>query len=591
MPPARPRRLLAALTALIVGATCLVLLAAPTAAAPATTVAQPGARTPGVHSGVQGGAASGGAVAAVGAGVRTASGVGVSGQVGAADRPTPAERRAERRAKAKAAKKARAAKRAAKKAARAAKRAAKKAARAAKKAARKAARQAAAKKRAEERAERRRKAEARRKAAAWRARLAKVRPRNPATWIRTAPESSSPSSGPRFNNPYGKISQRRVLIEKVITAINSSPGYRIPDNPRTKAPMPCPTNPRHIPSEIKISVYSIADRSFSEALTAAARRCVSVQVLMNSHLNAVTSPSWKTILGGLGRRGTNYRTDPTFAHRCTHGCLGSSVLHSKFFLFSRAGSARRTVMVGSSNMSSNAARVQWNDLYTVNGNAALYRQYRSMFALMVPDRFVGGGPRSFRAGDYISTFYPFRHATARTDSTMRALRSIRCSGAAPGSGIKGRSVLYINMHSWYGERGRYLADRVRDMHDRGCHVRILYSFMSSPIHGRLTYGTGSRMTARRVLFPGPRGVVANKYSHMKMFAASGNVNGKRANWVVWTGSNNFSDRSLKADEVTLRIPSRSVYNAYVEHWKFIKKRRSSPYWAMFEEPVGGGRAP
>jgi phosphatidylserine/phosphatidylglycerophosphate/cardiolipin synthase-like enzyme len=122
-------------------------------------------------------------------------------------------------------------------------------------------------------------------------------------------------------------------------------------------------------------------------------------------------------------------------------------------------------------------------------------------------------------------------------------------------------------------------------------VRIVYSFMSAPIYSLLTWGTGPRMVARRVLFPGPAGIVASKYSHMKMFAASGNIAGDRSNWVVWTGSNNWSDRGLRSDEVTLRIRSRAVYDAYVRHWKYIRHRRSSALWATYEEPVGGGRAP
>jgi hypothetical protein len=152
-------------------------------------------------------------------------------------------------------------------------------------------------------------------------------------------------------------------------------------------------------------------------------------------------------------------------------------------------------------------------------------------------------------------------------------------------------VLYINMHSWHGTRGRYLAQRVRTMYNRGCYVRILYSFMGRRTFSYLTRGTGSRMVARRVLFPGPRGLVAAKYSHMKMFAASGIVGSDRSSWVTWTGSNNWADRSIHGDEVTLRIASVTVYRAYVAHWKAMRQRRSSPVWAIYEEPGGGGRAP
>jgi hypothetical protein len=414
------------------------------------------------------------------------------------------------------------------------------------------------------------------------------------------PSHYTPPSGPRFNNPYGSSADRRRILTHVIRTIDSVPGYRLRKsngkpiiNPLTGKRAVCPENtPSLYPGQIKIALYSIADRAFTDALIRAHRRCVSVKIMMNSHLNADTSPSWARLIKVLGNRprASMYDRDRSFAYRCSHGCLGSAVLHTKMYLFSNVYGARNVTMTGSSNMTSNAVHVQWNDLYTIRNNGQVYGDYRSQFMRMVPDR-TNGNPRILREGMYQSTFYPFFRATRATDLTLNALNSVRCDSATGGAGINGRSVIYIAMHSWHGTRGKYLAQRVRQMYDRGCYVRILYSFMGHGTYTLLTHGTGSRMEARRVLFPGPAGVVAAKYSHMKMFAVSGNVAGDPSSWVTWTGSNNWSDRSLKADEVTLRISSRSVYNAYVKHWKFMKARRSSNVWAIYEEPNGGGRAP
>ena len=104
-------------------------------------------------------------------------------------------------------------------------------------------------------------------------------------------------------------------------------------------------------------------------------------------------------------------------------------------------------------------------------------------------------------------------------------------GRDGGAGINGRSVIYINMHAWHGTRGRWLAERVRAMYNRGCYVRILYSFMGKGTYAYLKKGTGSRMVIRRVLFSNARQVYAVKYSHQKMFAASGNIAGDpRTGW-------------------------------------------------------------
>lgn len=413
----------------------------------------------------------------------------------------------------------------------------------------------------------------------------RVNPRNPLTWHRTSPAHYTPRFGAKFNNPYGRRAARGRLIHEVVSTIDSSPGYV---RPRTAsgARVPCPSNPRFFPSRIKISLYSIANRAFVDALIRAHRRCVSVQLLMNNHLDATTSRSWGALLKAVG----NNRSKRSWTRRCVGGCRGHAVLHSKFYLFSHAGNARNVVMVGSSNMTTNAVRIQYNDLFTSTGSSTLLRQYTSIFNQMKRDRVVSNPLRVYKVGRYTSTFYPFPGATARTDRTMAALNSIRCSGAR-GAGVKGHSVLYINMHSWHGTRGRYLAKRVRTMYNRGCYVRILYSFMGHGTFAYLTHGAGPRMVVRRVLFPGPRGLVAAKYSHMKMFAASGHIGSDRSSWVTWTGSNNWADRSIHGDEVTLRISSYSVYRSYVAHWKAMRGRRSSPVWAIYPEPGGGGRAP
>ena len=70
-------------------------------------------------------------------------------------------------------------------------------------------------------------------------------------------------------------------------------------------------------------------------------------------------------------------------------------------------------------------------------------------------------------------------------TTRRSTRSstIRCTGATGGAGYKGHTVVYIAMHAWHGNRGLYLAQRIRQLYDYGCYVRILYSFMG---HGTYT---------------------------------------------------------------------------------------------------------
>jgi hypothetical protein len=320
---------------------------------------------------------------------------------------------------------------------------------------------------------------------------------------------------------------------------------------------------------------------------------------MNNHLSAATSPAIALMQQELG---TYIRTSVagqpadrrSFAKRCSYGCRGSGVLHTKFYLFdSRLTIPGRpriadVTMVGSSNMTGNASGVQWNDLYTVKGQKTLHDQYASMFDRMKVDVTDWHTVR-YSTGPYQTTFYPL--TPGGSDPEMSALRSIHCNGATGGAGVAGHTIVYINMHAWFGTRGHLFSDQVRKMYANGCYIRILYSFMTRSVYTELVSGTGSRMSARRTLFSDDGDKYADVYSHFKMIAASGVIGTDHSAWAVWTGSANFTSDATHYDEVTMRIGLRSAYASYRDHFNFMRMRKSSGTWATFLEPIGGGRPP
>ncbi|MGH3444485.1 MAG: phospholipase D-like domain-containing protein [Nocardioidaceae bacterium] len=398
-----------------------------------------------------------------------------------------------------------------------------------------------------------------------------------------SPRHASPYGGPTFNDPEGNLAQRRRILHQVIVNIDSVRGYKV-DSRRQ-----CPRNVKWAPNEIKISLYSIADMNFVDALVRAVRRCVSVQLLMNDHLDATTSPSWGKLLRAVG----NNRNAYDWTYRCVGSCRGRhGVLHSKFYLFSQVAKRRDVVMVGSSNMTTNASHVQWNDLLTRTGHAKLYNQFRSVFEEMAPDQYVPDGFRQYTAGPYQTDFWPQIGATAKDDALLGYFKSIRCKGATGGAGRDGHTVVYINIHAWHSApRGQYLANKVRSLWAHGCWIHILYSFMGHGIFHTLTEHTNRRMVVLRTLFPHENTDVAKIYSHMKNIAVSGHTADDTSTWVVWTGSNNFTNMGVHSDEVMMRVPFRDVYRKYVHHWHYIAHTMSSPTWAIYSEPSGGGRAP
>jgi hypothetical protein len=189
-------------------------------------------------------------------------------------------------------------------------------------------------------------------------------------------------------------------------------------------------------------------------------------------------------------------------------------------------------------------------------------------------------------GNYQTVFWPTLRGP---DPYLTTLRSIRCSGAR-GAGVNGHSLVHINMHAWFGTRGLAIARQVRSLYNQGCHVRILYGFMSYGVYRILHAGTGSRMSVRRTVFSS-NGSTAYLYSHFKNIAVSGNVAGVPNARVSWTGSNNFTNHGTHFDEVMLRINSAAIYRGYVKQFNFMRDRASSSIYANFSEPSGGGRAP
>ncbi|HJR50693.1 MAG TPA: phospholipase D-like domain-containing protein, partial [Gemmatimonadales bacterium] len=57
--------------------------------------------------------------------------------------------------------------------------------------------------------------------------------------------------------------------------------------------------------------------------------------------------------------------------------------------------------------------------------------------------------------------------------------------------------------------------------------------------------------------------------HHKVLVVSGRVGRQRMANYVWTGSHNWSDRSLRNDELTVRISGRHLVEAYLRNFRKV----------------------
>jgi phosphatidylserine/phosphatidylglycerophosphate/cardiolipin synthase-like enzyme len=374
-----------------------------------------------------------------------------------------------------------------------------------------------------------------------------------------------PTQGPVFNIPRSKPETQFRIERQVLSAIRHSKKG----------------------SRIWMSMFSFDRFPVADALIAARKRGVQVQVLINDH---EMTPAQRKLRGFLG---TN-RKKKNFAAQCYKGCRSNGdVLHSKFFLFSKTGAAEDVVMVGSVNMKMNGAKNQYNDLWTTNNSTALYERLEALFKEQKLDKPVRKPYIDEAVGpNYHLQVTPF-HGAPYDDPIMELLRGVQCTGSTINGG---KTVIRVNMHAWDGTRGTYLAQRFRNLYAQGCDVKIQYGMAGASV--RRVFGNPTdrgyvkvRSNGFDTDHSGPDGESDGEidlYSHMKMLLISGHYGEETdARWSI-TGSSNYQNSGLTGDEMILAIRGRKTYRAYLHHfdWMWAKRTRAPGYGT-----TGGSSSP
>jgi hypothetical protein len=414
-------------------------------------------------------------------------------------------------------------------------------------------------------------------------------------------QAYEPKQGALFNvpRPWGGDEAKFRLVRHVEKAIKKTPG---------------PTNRDPNPT-ILISTY-LLDRSQSvDELIAACRRGVSVRVIMDgdidnrnsrrliSRLNGDnvrdndgdgvpdsqprTGRCGRPLPGRLAARTTPLTTDQelrrslrapsedavtwgkdrSYAKKCVGSCRGAGGnMHSKFFAFSKTGTARNVVIVSSSNLNFGGAALGWNDMYTLSNRPKSYLGYERIHREMTDDTRAGDGKVQISDGPFVSRFFPMRHAGKKKDPTLRDLNQIRCSSAF------GRTQVHISMFYWAGKRGAYLADRVLNLARQGCKVSIIYGAPSRDLAARLRAAAGRNQID---LYDSRWDFNNDGYNeirtHAKYVLVKGRVGSDRSAFLVMTGSQNWVAGSLsRGDENTLNVTKRSAYAQYLRNWQAIR---------------------
>lgn len=355
-----------------------------------------------------------------------------------------------------------------------------------------------------------------------------------------------PKPGPTFNNPLNKDSH----------AINFQIRRAIQQSPKG--------------SHVRLVSWNLRSVLFTADVIAAHRRGVSVQIIMSHGLASEQSGSGsynsirRALAVGNAKRKPSMRS---WIKTCKGACRGKEdrgILHSKFMIFDDVQTAKRVVMSTSANLTETAANRQWNDLWTVVNDREIYDNFVTTFYQMSRDRWTKPTFRMWGTREQTAWIYP--RLGAPTDQVIGLLRPVRCKGVVGKAGKNGRTTIRVAQAVFNGKRGMVIAKRLRQLHDRGCNIKIVYTVM--------TRG------AAAVLAPIPKRHIVqdfdgdgayDRYLHIKAFAISGNYDGDRAGFLTFNGSSNWSGMSTKSDEQGFIIRRKSATRAYSRWVDFLFK--------------------
>ncbi|MCY7401798.1 MAG: phospholipase D-like domain-containing protein [Nocardioides sp.] len=370
--------------------------------------------------------------------------------------------------------------------------------------------------------------------------------------------------GPKFNNPM--IEKDRFVIERhLLRAIRNTPRKE----------------------KIVVSAYSLDRQVVADELIRAHKRGVKVQILLNDHLVPGAQVRIARELGRNTKRSS-------FIHRCVSGCRADqneyNNLHSKFYLFSRTGRNRNVVMLGSHNMTLNAVRWQWNDLWTSVGKTVLYDQFEALFNDMRPDWDTRRATYAFcdngldcPGGDlhkYYNVVFP-RYTTAKNDIVLDILNNVQCV-YVDAAGAERRTLLRLSMHTMRGNRGNYIADKLRELYAAGCNLRVNYGLMgfhtkqhigAPTARGRVPLRSTGFNLADDVYTGDPE--IDNmpesieRYTHHKYFVLKGSYKGVVDSNIVWTGSTNWSSLGTPQDEIMFSMHGRQMVRDYLKNFELM----------------------
>ncbi|MEI5103325.1 phospholipase D-like domain-containing protein [Streptomyces sp. PmtG] len=364
--------------------------------------------------------------------------------------------------------------------------------------------------------------------------------------------------GPVFNDPLGTVDQQHAIRTRLIEL--------------TEAAVPGST--------IKAAVYHVWEAPVVEALVAAHRRGVNVQILLDStsKTDRPDNTAYRTLVEALGAN----RFDPSFVRICPAGksCLGDpkygkSIMHNKFWLFSEVKGARDVVVQTTSNATPSAHTKFFNDALLLPDNPAMYDAFAAYFTDMVGKDWASWDYRTVSEGPYKAYFFPRGGTVKETDTMYSVLNNVSCR-YQDASGVQRATKVRASI---FKITRKQIADKLVSLKKAGCSVDLVYAETDSARSQDGTPGTWEALHSggpamrcfnddRDPLRPGQR-LTTPYIIHSKYVLIDGVYDGRRDK-VSFTGSQNYTAPALREnDEVIVKVDDDAVHDTYLKHFGHV----------------------
>lgn len=414
------------------------------------------------------------------------------------------------------------------------------------------------------------------------------------------------STGAVFNNPQGSAQQRDQIVSRAVDLIAGAGAG----------------------SRVRMSMFYADDRRIPDALVAAKKRGVAVQVILDSKgtskkksADADLSPYQvysQILVPGLGtdRKASSW----VMACGVGRGCISdrwlphkpakpptdpdqgspkgyvAAINHNKYLLFESTHGTSDVVFQSSANLHPGRDGLRgWNNAMIVAGNTGLYQAYDTYFDHQVSNRDKAGAygqdyydkgqpPAQYGAAKVF--FYPRHESNGKpyddqnTDTVHTILHNTTCKGNTKVGNDKHETIIRVGTNIFSRP---YLAKELGQKAAEGCQVDVVEN-----------YNKGSKLekdTMQALLHPSAKGEHVphvryfcgsdSTWIHSKELMIEGTYYGQKDRKIVWAGSTNLSGNSLRqSDETMLQLENADVYQAYLGNFA-----------AMWKQPGGLPRDP